>query len=111
MMYKAVNLQTACYIPTYFRPVVAGRRASHGQQYSSPHVRVDVYKFSYFPRTFRSWNILPENVVISPDADSFKTEVQALFKSGAMYVVPPKGTYFRPRLGSTSTVSVVGPVY
>ena len=111
MMYKAVNLQTACYIPTYFQPVVAGRRASHGQQYSSPHVRVDVYKFSYFPRTFRSWNILPESAVISPDVDTFKAAVQGLLQSGIMYVVPPKGTYSRPRLGSTGTVSVVGPVY
>ena len=111
MMYKAVNLQTACYIPTYFQPVVAGRRASHGQQYSSPHVRVDVYKFSYFPRTFRSWNILPESAVMSPDVDTFKAVVQGLLQSGIMYVVPPKGTYSRPRLGSTGTVSVVGPVY
>lgn len=111
MLYKAVHHQAACYIPQYYRPVVTGRRASHSQQYVVPHVRVDVYKYSYFPRTFRSWNILPASAIMSPDVDSFRVAVQGLFQSGAMYMVPPKGTYFRPRLGSNTTVSVVGPVY
>ena len=111
MLYKAVHNQAACYIPEYYRPVVTNRRASHDQQYATPHARVDTYKFSFFLRTFRLWNILPASVIMSPDVNSFRNAVQGLFQSGAMYVVPPKGTYLRPRLGSNSTVSRVGPVY
>ena len=98
-------------IPDYFHPVSSGTRASHKQQYSSPQARVDVYKFSFFPRTIRVWNLLPAGAVVSPCAGAFKSAVQGLFVSGSVYVVPPKGVFQRPRLGSTGIVSVVGPVF
>ena len=111
MLYRAVHHQTACYIPDYFHPMSSGTRASHEQQYSSPQVRVDAYKYSFFPRTIRVWNLLPAGAVVSPSAGAFRVAVQELFLSGSLYVVPPKGIFQRPRLGSTGIVSAVGPVY
>ena len=44
-------------------------------------------------------------------AVSFKTTLQQQLSSGAMHIVPPRGHYNRPRLGSTDCSSVAGAVY
>ena len=111
MFYKAVNDQAACHIPQDFPPTTSRTRSSHNIQYHLPHTRLDCYKFSFFPRTIRAWNILPTQLVQAPDTENFKTQLQQHFTSGLMYMVPPKGHYQRPRLGSSGCVSGVGPIY
>ena len=111
MFYKAVNGQAACHIPQDFPPTASRTRSSHNIQYHLPHKRLDCYKFSFFPRTIRAWNILPTQLVQAPDTENFKTQLQQHFTSGLMYMVPPRGHYQRPRLGSSGCVSGVGPIY
>ena len=111
MMYKAVHHQAACYIPPYLRQTATRARTSHQHQFNLPQTRVDTYRFSFFPRTIKTWNILPYAIVSAPDVDVFKLSLHQQFASGLMYVIPPKGTQERPRYGSTSAVQGVGPVY
>ena len=111
MFYKAVNGQAASYIPQDFPLTTSRTRSSHNIQYHLPHTRLDCYKFSFFPRTIRAWNILPTQLVQAPDTENFKTQLQQHFTSGLMYMVPPRGHYQLPRLGSSGCVSGVGPIY
>ena len=111
MFYKAVHGLAACPIPQSFPAVTPRTRASHSFQYLLPQLRVDAYKYTFFPRTIRIWNILPSEIVQITDTNTFKAQLQQQFSSGQMYVVAPKGQYHRPRLGSSSQVSGLGPVY
>ena len=113
MFHKTVHGQAACIIPECFKPSAGDvcTRGSRAGQYTIPHGRVDVYRFSFFPRTIRLWNMLPAELVQSPDVQVFRTQLQDYFWNGRMWVVAPKDTYHRPRLGSSSCGSGLGPVY
>ena len=111
MLFKALDNKAAVQIPEDFGPSSRTTRSSHGSQHLLPHTRTDTFKYSYFPRTIKTWNILPAQNVYAPDADAFKARLQDLFTSGHIWVVPPRGQYHRPRYGSTVAAGVVGPVY
>ena len=111
MFWKVVRNQAALCIPEDFHRIDSNNRSSHPEQYNLPTPHVDAYKYSFYPRTIRVWNILPANVTQIADKDVYKDTIQNLFIAGQMYVVPPRGQTQRPRLGSTSCVERVGPVY
>ena len=67
--------------------------------------------FHHFPRTIRIGNILPAALVHASTIAGLKNRLHKEFLSGNMYVVSPKGQYDRPRLGSSASLPVVGPVY
>ena len=48
-----LNGQAACDIPHYFPPHTPRTSCSHRAQFSLPHQHLDIYKFSFFPRTMR----------------------------------------------------------
>ena len=50
----------------------------HNTKFLVPPVRVDAYRFSFFPATVTLWNNLPTAVVLSPSVDSFKNHVAAV---------------------------------
>ena len=122
MLHKTVNGNAACDLPHDVAAIPATTRSSHQQQYSVPPPRKDTYKFSFFPRTLRVWNLLPAHIVeagtllpphvgIAERTAIFKSLLLQEFESGRMYTVPPRGLFNRPRLGSTGAVHAVGPVY
>ena len=111
MFHKTVNQMAACVIPPCFPPSTPSGRTSHDQQYSISHCRTDYYKFTFFPRTIRIWNLLPSDIVHLKDIDIFKTQLQDEFLNDRMRMMSPKDQRQRPRLGSTSCVSGLGPVY
>ena len=47
-------------------------RTENTQAYHLPHSRTNYYNMSFFPRTARDWNILPESTVSSPSVQIFK---------------------------------------
>ena len=113
MLYKTIKGTSACNIPSYIHPHSTSLRASHDQQYRVPHTTnpIDAYTYSFFPRTIRIWNILPAALVHASTIEGFKNGLHKKFLSGNMYVVSPRGQYDRPRLGSSASLPVVGPVY
>ena len=111
LVYKIVNGQAACDIPRYFPPQTPRTRVSHNTQFSLLHLRLDIYKYSFYPRTTRVWNILPQAIAHAPSAETFRLRFQQQITSGDMYVIPPRGQDSRPHLGSNDCMSAVGPVY
>ena len=113
MLYKTIKGTSACNILAYIHPHSTSLRASHDQQYRVPHTTnpIDAYTYSFFPRTIRIWNILPAALVHASTIEGFKNGLHKEFLSGNMYVISSRGQYDRPGLGSSASLSVVGPVY
>ena len=38
-------------------------RKSHDNIFKIPYARTDSYKFSFFPKTIRDWNALPQTII------------------------------------------------
>ena len=130
LWYKAIHQQAAVLLPSYYyeKPVdpsavADATRGSHNQQYAAPTATIDNYKYSFFQRNIRIWNILPAHLVTRPiihPLDKFKYEhaiaqfkdnLQKEFINCNMHMVSPRGVYNRPRLGSTCGAGPVGAVY
>ena len=110
MLFKAVNGLAAVTIPPEYK------QPEQDSKFNVLHTRVDSYKFSFFPRTTRIWNLLPPHLTqvpdeTLPDPTKFKNGIQEQFITGNMYTVSPRGIYDRPRLRSARSTGVVGPVY
>ena len=55
------------------------RRAHKFRQIQS---NKDFYKFSFFPNTISVWNSLPESIALSPNLESFKSDISTLTFEG-----------------------------
>ena len=44
-------------------------------KFQIPKVNKDIFKFSYFPRTIKEWNELPEHIVTSSSVEIFKSKL------------------------------------
>ena len=106
--YQAHHHQTACAIPPYITMTQPRTRTSHDLLYLPPQVYLDTYKFSFFPRCVKAWNINPSSIVSSSSVNAFKLSFQRYFTYGEIYMVPPRDFCQRPRLGSTSCVAALG---
>jgi hypothetical protein len=51
-------------------------RKSNSQSLKITCIKKNVHKNSFFPRTSRDWNHLPENIVSAPSVDAFKQLLQ-----------------------------------
>ena len=135
LWYKALHQQAAVTLPSYYplkppqpEPVDPSlatdkTRHSHDQQYGAPIATIDNWKYSFFQRNIRIWNILPPHLVTKPvdhasdkskfehSISAFKDNLQREFLNGNMHMVQPRGVYDRPRLGSTSCAGPLGAVY
>jgi hypothetical protein len=109
IFYKIVYSQIAIKLPSYTHHELRFTRSANPKQYYMPTTCTDVFRFSYFPRTIRCWNILPSQLTSVSSVDVFKDCLCKEVKNGNIYLVPPKGTSARPRLGSTGNMP--GAVY
>ena len=50
-------------------------RNSHTQKYQTYHTNTDTYKHSFFPKTIKEWNNLPQNIIGSPSINTFHNKV------------------------------------
>ena len=50
-------------------------RSNNNHKFHIPYAKKDVYKYSFFPRTIKKWNALPNEVVNAPDINCFKTKL------------------------------------
>ena len=71
---RMVNFYTSLIIKG-----VGENRSENSKAYHDrpiPYSRTDYHRFIFFPRTTRDWNQLPESLVTSPSAASFKKALQ-----------------------------------
>ena len=43
----------------------------HEHRFKQSFIRVDSYKYSFFPSVIKSWNSLPVSIITSPSIDTF----------------------------------------
>jgi hypothetical protein len=72
MFYKIVNNLVDIPADHYLTPSKTRTRTTHSKKMLQYHTRTDTLKFSFFPRTIHSWNMLPATVAEAPDLVSFK---------------------------------------
>ncbi len=102
ILWKALHDEIAVPIPPYIQQNRSQSRSAHSESFVNIGARTDSYKYSYFPRTVRCWNLLPANVVESNTAHQFKNALWRHIADGSILVTSPKDVQHRPRLGSTS---------
>lgn len=74
MMYKITHGLVAINPHEHMKSSLrASKRVNNSLSYQIPSARTDCYNFSFFPRTIRDWNTLPNNIATSQSIDSFKT--------------------------------------
>ncbi len=81
LMYKITNNYIDIDPYTYLHSTNYQRtRNTHNQTYQTYYANTDSYKYSYFPRTIRDWNRLPQSILNSNTIDSLlhKTNTHAL---------------------------------
>ena len=78
MMYRIHTQQVAINCSDYLTPMIpSSTRSYHPQKYQLIPSRIQVFQYSYFPRTVIWWNALPGEVVASASFEAFKGGVAA----------------------------------
>ena len=78
LFYKIVNGLVLIPADQYLIPLSRSTRLHHPLAYQIPHSNCDYHKFSFFPRTIRVWNALPQTFVFTPTYEAYKAQVQNL---------------------------------
>jgi hypothetical protein len=76
MLYKIINNQVTIDPNTYLNKSDTRTRGEH--KYKHIATSKNIYKYSFFPRTIRSWNYLPAAVAQAPDLDSFRSGLEGI---------------------------------
>ena len=63
MFYKIVNKLVDIPADHYLTPSKTSTRTTHSKKMLQYHTRTDTLKFSFFPRTIPTWNMLPATIV------------------------------------------------
>ncbi|CAC5418094.1 unnamed protein product [Mytilus coruscus] len=80
LLYKVVHHLIAVSIQHH--PTMAeikSTRHSHAWKLQTIRTNVNVYKYSFFPRTIILWNQLPPPVIAVPELDAFKVAVRGVY--------------------------------
>ena len=76
-LYKIVNGTLAVVIPNYFRQKKRQTRNYHPLTFVNAGCRTNIYKYSFFPRTVKEWNELPETFIEAANTEAFKLVLRA----------------------------------
>ena len=71
LFYKIINNALPIFIPSHYQRTQFSTRQHHSNQFILPQVTLNVYKYSFYPRTIREWNNLPINTIESRDLNEF----------------------------------------
>ena len=80
MMYKIHNNLVAVDMSKYLtsKEHSAPTRSENSQAFVIPHSAREYHKSSFFPKTARDWNTLPENLIQSKSIEAFKQGLSKL---------------------------------
>ena len=78
MFYKIVNNFVDIPADHYLTPSKTRTITTHSKKKLQYHTRTDTLKFTFFPRTISTWNMLPATVAAAPDSVSFKRGLASL---------------------------------
>ena len=75
MMYKAINNLVAIPLPEYILPRGRTTRSQQPHRFIRLSSNSDTYICSFFPRTLRDWDGLPQNTIELPTLEQFKEAI------------------------------------
>ena len=76
LLHRTLNNLVTVSIPEYLKPQSCLKsRFSHPNKFVPLQLRSDTYKFSFWPRTIRDWNNLPNCIIEMANSDDFRNEV------------------------------------
>jgi hypothetical protein len=75
MLYKINNASVAIWKEDRLVPLNRHGRHHHSRSFQIPQSRIDSHRMSFFPRTIREWNELPDETVQVQALESFKALV------------------------------------
>ena len=76
MLYKIINNQVTIDPNTYLNKSETRTRGEN--KYKQIATSKNIYKYSFYPRTIKSWNYLPAAVARAPDLDSFRSGLEGI---------------------------------
>ena len=79
-----INGLLALKIPNYFTAISTNTRIHHHQSYYFTHIRTDAYMNSFFHRTIREWNDLPQHVIDSNSLDLFQEQLNTYLNTALL---------------------------
>ena len=82
IFHKAIHSRLSLHVANQLQPIKRHARHLNSKAFNTIHASKNCYKFSYFPRTIKYWNSLP-------DAIANITEPQQ-FKQALTHLVPNK---------------------
>lgn len=92
LLHRTIYDQCAVDIPDQF--VVKDSRknlkSSNTLNFPTCSVRTNDYKFSFFPRSTRAWNLLPDSTKLCPSRESFKSSLVTNFQNSSLILGNPK---------------------
>ena len=71
IFHKAINGHLALPIG-HLQPVLRCTRHLNSKAYNTIHTSKDCYKYSFFPRTIKDWNSLPDKLATIKEPHKFK---------------------------------------
>ena len=71
IFHKAINGHLALHIG-HLQPVLRRTRHLNSKAYNTIHTSKYCYKYSFFPRTIKDWNSLPDKLAIIKEPHKFK---------------------------------------
>ena len=77
MFYKAINDQIAIPIPQHLQPRLRVTRQQQQHRYVRIRANTDIYNHSFFPRTLRDWDMLPQDTIELSTVEQFKGAICA----------------------------------
>ena len=95
--HKYVHTHHRLELPPYVIKPPRTSNNHHSHSFQNIRAQSDQYLHSFLPRTTRTWNLLPQDIVSAPSPDSFSSKLVKSIKDGTI-VVGGKCTGSRPSL-------------
>ena len=89
LFFKSIQDQVAIPKPSYISQPPRVLKGHHSLSFTNMRCNTDAYRFTFFPRTIRAWNMLPHDVVESKSTDTFKSRLWDQIEKGNIDIVPP----------------------
>jgi len=71
LFYKIINNTLPIFIPSHYQRTQYYTRRYHPNHFILPQATLNIYKFSFYPRTVKDWNELTTNIIESRNLDEF----------------------------------------
>ncbi len=92
--FKTVNELHAVPTPPYLNIQSRYTRQQHPLVFNTIRTEVDIYRFAYFPRTVRVWNLLPVEIVTAPSVDCFAARLNTAITQGRIVIIYPRSQLY-----------------